>query len=253
MLNPHIRELGFHEYELPVSHDIGFTALGKVPNIHSDLVVFVPGLAENVEYFLPLISGTIGQRYTPLIINALVTQDSRLLQAVEEGEKLHDLDNLGVFLSNAFDHLPCRSLSIVSHSLGEAVVLSALEKKERNLKRYISLAGGITGGPLVDAERFLAADFVEAISPGLIEECGFFREEIPAYIEQCIGSFINYRDRYEHVFSSLRCPRIFIRGDSDSCTGISNFDEKIIIPGAGHDICGDSLGILERELVRVLF
>ena len=205
MFSSTISKYDFYEYEFSVSEGFGFTALGRLPDANSDLVVLIPGLAEDVEYFLPLISGTISQRYTPLIINALIAQDSRPPESVL-GERVHDLDNLGTYLSNALDLLPCRSLSIISHSLSEAVVLSALGKKERSLNRYISLAGGITGGNLENSEHFLTAEFADIILPGLVE-CGFFQDEIPKYIEECIGSFIMNRDGYEKILNSLECPK----------------------------------------------
>jgi pimeloyl-ACP methyl ester carboxylesterase len=71
-------------------------------------------------------------------------------------------------------------------------------------------------------------------------------------LRECITSFIKEREDLLGVFKSLPCPRYFIRGANDTCTGVDGFDAKIEIPDAGHNVILEAHEAFTTELSRIL-
>jgi pimeloyl-ACP methyl ester carboxylesterase len=251
--------------ELPVGRELELGALigprGSAVELGCDFVVYFPGLGVSKEYFQGCLTSPSLERFTGLAIDPLGMGDSALPSPDQQGYGILEQAQL---VNRALDLLVdrglCKSISIVAHSWGEAVALAALQQKSRDIKRYVSVSGGVTGGLLESPERYLSEQFIEAMLPQMLSQVGPItgnpspKERILGrrILRECISSFINERDSLLEVFRALPCRRYFMRGADDMCAGVDGFDAKIEIPGSGHNVILEAPESFTVELSRLL-
>ena len=153
-------------------------------------------------------------------------------------------------------------LSIIEVGCSSALLaLEALRQNKRTLARFVSVAGGVTGGPIENAEQFLSKDFIEAFLPSMLQQTEPLMRGEPTpkekmlarrILRESISSFIERRGVLAKTFHNLECPKYFVCGADDSCQGGEGFSMKFSIPSAGHNVIIEESEKFNEVLAQIL-
>lgn len=228
----------------------------------SPFVVYFPGLTASKHYFESSLISPHLDRFIGLAIDPPGIGDSTL---INPDVYSYRIEQQAVLVNELLDFFVERrlvsSFTFVAHSWGEALALEALRQNKRNLSHFVSVAGGVTGGPIENPEQFLSEEFIDAFLPSMLQQTEPLLKGQPnpkektlarRILRESISSFIEGRGSLAHTFQSLECAKYFICGGDDSCQGGECFDKKVSIPSAGHNVVIEENEKFNEVLAQIL-
>jgi pimeloyl-ACP methyl ester carboxylesterase len=235
---------------------------GSKIDFSSPFVVYFPGLTASKHYFETTLTSPLLDRFIGLAIDPPGIGDSTLLHPDIYSYRI---EQQAVLVNEALDFFVERglvsSLTFVAHSWGEALALETLRQNKRNLSRFVSVAGGVTGGQIENSEQFLSEDLIDAFLPSMLQQTreAFTGEPSPKektlarrILRESISSFIEERDTLAQIFHNLECPKYFVCGIDDSCQGVEGFNKKFFIPSTGHNLVIEESEKFNKVLAQIL-
>ena len=251
--------------ELPVGHELEIGGLvGPLtsrPLSDTDAIVYFPGLTSSKHYFEDCLKSPHLAHFLGFSIDSLGMGDSACPHPDLQSYRIEEqalLINEAINL--VLERLPPRSVSFVAHSWGEALALACLRAQPRELKSFVSVAGGVTGGPIEHPELFTSDDFIEAMLPSMVSQTGSAttnaslsdKAKARRILRESISSFIEAHGDLQQVFANLSCSKYFIAGSNDVCGGSADFTDKVEIAHCGHNVVLEAPDAFASTLLVVL-